>query len=355
MVAVGARSRGTFGAARIAMAAVTVIGGGAWGTALAAHAARLDHDVVLWAREAEVVDAISSSHENPIFLPHVPLPHALRATTDPVAAARFGEVVLFVPPAQHLRVVAESVRPGLREGALVVVASKGLEERSLKLLSDVIGEALPSVDPSRRVFLSGPSFAREVAKGLPTDVVAASSGKDAALEVQRVLHSPLLRVYTSADPIGVQVGGAVKNVIAIAAGASDGLRFGLNARAALVTRGLAEIARLGVALGADPLTFLGLAGAGDLFLTCTGDLSRNRTLGLEVAKGIDPAAWVASHKVVAEGYHTAAAAHLLAKKMGVEMPITEQVYQVLHQGRPLLDAIKELVTREGKDETRGLR
>ncbi len=332
-----------------------MIGGGAWGTALAAHAARLDHEVVLWAREVEVVDAIVGSHENSMFLPHVPLPHALRATHDAEAAARFAEIVLFVPPAQHLRATAESVRSALGGDALVIVASKGLEERSLKLLSDVVAEALPSTDAERVVFLSGPSFAREVAKGLPTDVVAASASMEAALATQRALHSPLLRVYTSADPIGVQVGGAVKNVIAIAAGASDGLRLGLNARAALVTRGLAEIARLGVVLGADPLTFLGLAGAGDLFLTCTGELSRNRTLGLEVARGVDPAAWVASHRAVAEGYHTAAAAYELARKLGVDAPITEQVYQVLHRGRPLLDAIKELVTREGKDETRGLR
>lgn len=337
------------------MATIGVLGGGAWGTALAAHAARLDHSVHLWAREAAVVESITTRHENESFLPRIALPTALRATGDVRAAVADAEVVLLVPPAQHLRGVAESVRGALRKDAYLVIASKGIEEGSLMLLSDVIREALPEVEPGRVAFLSGPSFAREVAHGLPTDVVVAATEERTIRAIQEALHAPLLRVYGSVDPIGVQVGGAVKNVIAIAAGTSDGLRFGLNARAALVTRGLAEIARLGVALGAQPVTFLGLSGAGDLFLTCTGELSRNRTLGLELAKGVDPVAYVAAQKSVAEGYHTAAAAHALAEKLGVEMPITELVFQVLHRGRPLLDAVKELVTRGYKDEDAGLR
>jgi glycerol-3-phosphate dehydrogenase (NAD(P)+) len=336
------------------MAKIAVLGGGAWGTALAAHAARLDHSVQLWARDVEVVESIVARHENPGFLPRISLPRSLHATTDAIAAVADAEMVLLVPPAQHLRAVAERVRGALRKDASVVVASKGIEERSLMLLSDVMREALPEVSADRVAFLSGPSFAREVVHGLPTDVVVASSRADTVRAIQEALHAPLMRIYASDDPIGVQVGGAVKNVIAIAAGAGDGLRFGLNARAALVTRGLAEIARLGVALGANPLTFLGLSGAGDLFLTCTGALSRNRTLGLEIAKGVDPVAYVASQTTVAEGYHTAAAAHALAQKLGIDMPITEEVFLVLHEGKPLLEAVKALVTRHSTEEGLGL-
>ena len=202
--------------------------------------------------------------------------------------------------------------------------------------------------------LSGPSFAREVASGLPTDVVVASKSAEAAAEVAEALHSPMFRVYTSKDPVGVEVGGAMKNVLAIAAGACDGLGMGTNARAALVTRGLSEMARLGVALGGDPLTFMGLSGVGDLILTSTGALSRNRALGMKVAEGIDPGKYLASQRTVAEGYLTARAAWRLAQKLGVDVPITEQVYHVLHEGRPLLDAMKMLLTRAQKDELWGL-
>src|SRR3989441_1902884 len=210
-------------------------------------------------------------------------------------------------------------------------------------------------EPERLAFLSGPTFAREVARGLPTDVVVASRGMIAARKVQDLVHSLTLRTYTSADPVGVQVGGAVKNVMAIATGACDGLRFGMNARAAVITRGLAEMTRLGAALGADPLTFLGLAGVGDLVLTCTGDLSRNRTLGMQVAEGADPAAYLGRQRSVAEGFSTAAAARDLARKVGVEMPITEQVYHVLHRGRPLLEAVRQLLERGHREELHGIR
>jgi glycerol-3-phosphate dehydrogenase (NAD(P)+) len=239
-------------------------------------------------------------------------------------------------------------------GALVVVATKGIEEHSLTLMSEVLAESIPSVGPDRLAFLSGPSFAREVARGLPTDVVVASQGMTAARKVQPLLHAPLFRTYTSADPIGVQVGGAVKNVMAVATGACDGLGFGANARAALITRGLAEMTRLGVALGANALTFLGMAGVGDLVLTCTGDLSRNRTLGKQVAAGVDPQAYLASQRSVAEGFYTAAAARALARKMAVEMPITENVYSVLHEGRPIAEAVRLLLDRAYKDELTGI-
>lgn len=334
---------------------IAVVGGGAWGTALAAHARRLEHDVSLWAREPEVVESIERARENAAFLPGVKLPPGLRVSSDGEAVVRGAEIVILVPPSEHLRAVCTMVRHALGEHAVLAVASKGIEVATRSLMSEVVTAALPGWPVERLSFLSGPSFAREVASGLPTDVVAASVGMTAARAVQAALHAPMFRVYASADPIGVQVGGSVKNVIAVAAGACDGLSLGQNARAALTTRGLAEMSRLGVALGADPLTFLGLAGVGDLFLTCGGDLSRNRRLGMAVAEGRDPQAYVASQRAVAEGYHTSAAAWALAQERGVDMPITEQVYQVLHWKRPLLEAMRLLVTRERKEELRGIR
>lgn len=336
------------------MARTAVVGAGAWGTALAIHLARMDHDVVLWAHEPAVADEVNRQHENTIFLPRAKLPAAVRATSQ-IADVAGAAMVILVPPAQHLRAIAQQVGPALDRDAVVVVASKGIEESTHRLLSDVLQEVLPDVGPDRIAFLSGPSFAKEVARGLPTDLVIASHERIAALRAQPLLHAPLFRVYSSPDPIGVQIGGAIKNVIAIAAGACDGLKFGANARAALVTRGLAEITRMGVALGADPLTFLGMAGAGDLFLTCGSDLSRNRTLGAKLAEGLDAATYLKSQRSVAEGYYTAAAAHALAQVLAVEMPITEQVHAVLHEGRPLLEAIRMLLTRPFKDEQLGLR
>lgn len=332
-----------------------VVGAGAWGTALASHAARLGHEVKMWAFEKEVVESISLRHENELFLSGVKLPESLRASSDAKEVVAGADIVILAPPSQHLRGISTMAAPHVATGAHVVVASKGIEESTLELLSTVLAETMPSVGSDRLAFLSGPSFAKEVAGGLPTDVVVASVNMTAARAVQPSLHSPMFRVYASDDPIGVQIGGAIKNVIAIAAGACDGLGLGTNGRAAIITRGLAEITRLGVALGANPLTFLGMSGVGDLVLTCTGDLSRNRTLGMAVAKGADPQAYVKSHRSVAEGYYTCAAANALAKKRGVDMPITEQVYEVLHRGRPLLDALRMLVNREYKEELHGIR
>ncbi len=337
------------------MANVAVVGAGAWGTALASHAARLEHRVSMWAFEPEVAEDIESRQRNSTYLPDAELPAGIRASADLAQAARGAEIVILVPPSSHLRAVSAGLAGSLEPGARVVVASKGIEEDSLRLMSEVLAETLPEVGADRLAFLSGPSFAREVVAGLPADVVLASQDMVAAAEIQPLLHAPRFRVYTSADRIGVQVGGALKNVIAVATGACDGLGLGHNARAALITRGLAEITRLGVSLGADPLTFLGLAGVGDLVLTCTGDLSRNRTLGRKVAEGEDPGAYLASRQSVAEGFSTCAAAHALAVKQGCDMPITEQVCQVLHRGRPLLDAVERLVAREFKEELTGIR
>jgi glycerol-3-phosphate dehydrogenase (NAD(P)+) len=337
-----------------AMANFAVVGAGAWGTALAVHAARHGHRVRMWALEPEVAAEITTAHTNSLYLHDIPLPETIAASSDIEAAVVGAEVVILVPPSQHLRAVSAAAAPGLSRAAFVVVATKGIEERTLKLMSEVLAESIPDLGADRLAFLSGPSFAREVARGLPTDVVVASRDMIAARKLQPLLHAPLFRTYSSADPIGVQIGGAVKNVLAIAAGACDGLDFGANARAALITRGLAEITRLGVALGANPLTFLGLAGVGDLFLTCAGDLSRNRTLGKQLAAGVDPRQYLQSQRSVAEGFSTSAAAWALAQKVGVDMPITENVYQVLHAGRPLVEAVRILLERTYKDELAGI-
>lgn len=336
------------------MANVAIVGSGAWGTALGAHCARLDHQVRMWALEPSVVEDVNTRHVNTLFLPEVPLPASVRATSDAREAVASADLVVLVPPSKYMRAVAASIAPHVGPSAVVVVATKGIEEGTLQLMSEVLAETLPGVPADRVAFLSGPSFAKEVARGLPTDVAVASHRMIAARAVQKLVHAPMLRVYTSADPVGVQVGGAVKNVVAVAAGAADGLELGTNARAALIARGLAEMTRLGIALGANPLTFLGMAGVGDLVLTCTGPLSRNRTLGMKLAEGADPKAYLASVHSVAEGFSTAAATYELAQKMGVDMPITEQVYHVLHQGRPLPEALRLLVTRVHKDELLGI-
>lgn len=337
------------------MANVAVIGAGAWGTALAIHAARVGHQVTLWAREREVIESATSARENTLFLPGVRLPDRLRVTGDGREAVRGADLVVLVPPSKFLRSVASELAASIPADVPVVVASKGIEESTLSLMKDVIADVMPAVGSERLAFLSGPNFAKEIAAGLPADTVIASKDAIAAKRVQPLLHAPTFRVYTSADPVGIEVGGALKNVIAVAAGACDALELGNNARAAIITRGLAEITRFGVALGADPLTFLGLAGMGDLVLTCTGDLSRNRTLGMEVARGVDPDQYVAAHRTVAEGWYTARAAYDLAKKLAIDAPICEQVHLVLHKKRPLLEALHALMTREMKDELRGIR
>jgi glycerol-3-phosphate dehydrogenase (NAD(P)+) len=337
------------------MATLAVVGSGAWGTALACHAARLGHAVTMWAFEQEVAEEINTQHTNSPYLPEISIPEGVQASSDAAKAVSGAEVVILVPPSKHLRAVSGLLAGSVPSHASVVVASKGIEEGTLKLMSEVLAETLPDLAAGRLAFLSGPSFAKEVAAGLPTDAVLASHEMVAARVVQPILHSPMFRVYTSSDPIGVQVGGAVKNVAAVAAGSCDGLGFGTNARAALITRALAEITRLGVALGADPLTFLGLAGVGDLVLTCTGDLSRNRTLGKQIAEGADPKEYLASRLSVAEGFFTSAAAYDLSRKLEVDMPITDHVFHVLHRGRPLLEAVRLLITREYKEELRGIR
>lgn len=324
-----------------------VVGAGAWGTALADLLARNGQDVALWAYESDVVESINTGRENTRFLSGARLHERVRATRDVAEAIRPAELVVFVPPSHVLRTIARQSAPALGDDATVVVASKGLERGTLALMTDVVAEELP-----RRavVGLSGPSFAREVAQRQPTAIVAASRDPDASVRVQQALSNDAFRVYSHHDVIGVELGGSLKNVMAIATGIAEGLGLGYNPRAALITRGLAEMTRLGVTLGADALTFAGLAGMGDLVLTCTGALSRNRQLGLELGQGRKLEESLAARETVAEGVFTTQSAHALAAREDIDMPIVTAVYRILFEGHDPRRAIGELMTRELRAE-----
>ncbi len=329
------------------MTRVGVLGAGSWGTTLADLLARQGHVVRIWAHEPEVVSGINERHENPVFLPGCRLADGLVATADSVAALGGADVILCATPSHVMREVVRLASGGHDMGALWVSATKGVEPGSLMLPSQVISQSVPG---ARIVALSGPSFALEVYRRQPTAVVAASVDETAAQQAQRVFSSPQFRVYWNRDLIGVELGGALKNVIAIAAGILGGLGLGYNPQAALITRGLAEITRLGMAMGADPLTFAGLAGIGDLVLTTTGLLSRNRALGVALAEGQTLEAYTAQHRSVAEGVTTAESAVKLAERFGVELPICHQVYQILFAGKSPKDAVKDLMERAPKME-----
>jgi glycerol-3-phosphate dehydrogenase (NAD(P)+) len=326
---------------------IGVLGAGSWGTTLADLLARKGETVRLWAHEVEVVQAINSRHENPLFLPGCPLSPALVATGDLPAAVEGAEVMLCVAPSHVVRAVVSRAAGAVHPGALCVSATKGLEPDSLLLTSAVIAECLPG---HRVAVLSGPSFALEVYQGQPTAVAVASTDDSAVRQAQAVFSTSRFRVYGNRDVVGVQLAGALKNVIAIASGILEGLGLGNNPRAALITRGLAEITRLGVAMGADPLTFAGLAGLGDLVLTTTGQLSRNRALGEALAKGESLASYTERHRTVAEGVGTARSAVALGQRAGVELPICEQVYQILFTGKAPARAIEDLMERTLKME-----
>jgi len=326
-----------------------VVGAGSWGTALAALLAKRGHEVTLWSLEPEVAAAVNGSHTNP-FLPDVVLPDALRGTHDLAEAVGDAELVVSVSPSQFVGRVMGQAAPHLTPDALVVSASKGLELDTLRSMDRVLAAVLPGPVSERFCALSGPSFAVEVAREAPTAVVVASRDEEAARKVQRLFQTPYFRVYTNTDVVGVELAGALKNVIALAAGVTAGLGYGHNTMAALITRGLAEITRLGVAMGAQRSTFSGLAGMGDLVLTCTGSLSRNRTVGYRLGRGEKLAAILADMKAVAEGVKTAEAAHALADRVGVEMPIAEQVHAIVHEGRDPAEALRALMTRDPKPE-----
>ena len=336
------------------MSKVAVIGAGAWGTALAIVLGRRErHEVMLWAHEKDVCEKISAHRLNELYLPGFTIPDCVHVTNDLSAALQGVHGVVSVMPSHHTRRVFREMARHIKPEMFIVSATKGIENDTLLRMSQVISEEvqrergfLPRIGA-----LSGPSFALEVAKGDPTAVTMATQDTELATIVQREFSDPTFRVYTNNDIIGVEMGGALKNVVAIAAGVCDGLGFGHNTIAALITRGLAEITRLAVRCGAKPATLSGLAGMGDLVLTCTGGLSRNRTVGVELGKGRQLNDIIAGmHGMVAEGVLTTNAAVGLAKKMGVEMPITEQMYAILHGGKPPRDAIRELMTRPGKVE-----
>lgn len=329
---------------------IGVIGAGSWGTTLAHLLAKKGHGVTLWAYESDLVERMRQTRENDLFLPDVKLAPGLGFTSDLAEAARGRELLLLVPPSQVMRKVMEQAVPHLDEGTLVVSASKGIENDTLMTMSEVLGEVLPPSCRDRLAFLSGPSFAREVSADMPTAVVAAAADRGVAEQVQEVFSTENFRVYTNRDVVGVELGGSLKNVMALAAGVSDGLGFGCNTRAALITRGLAEMTRMGQALGADAATFSGLAGMGDLVLTCTGDLSRNRSVGMELGRGRKLKDILSEMKMVAEGVKTTLSAYQLASRLGVEVPITEQMYLILYQDKDPRQAVVDLMMRELKAE-----
>ena len=325
---------------------VAVIGAGAWGTALTVILAERYARVSLWVFEGALAAALERTRENAAYLPGVRVPEAVRPTSSLEAALFRQRLVIFVVPSHAFRGVLEQARFHLDPLALVVSGTKGIEVQSLLTMFGIMGEVLLPVHRPRLAVLSGPGFAREVVAGGPTAVVAAAESAEVARAVQSAVSGNSLRVYASTDPLGVELGGAVKNVIAIAAGVVDGLKLGPNARAALITRGLAEITRLGVAMGAHAATFAGLAGMGDLILTCTDDLSRNRRVGLALAQGLRLEDILASLGAVAEGVNTCRSTVALAERYGVEMPISRAVHRVLFEGQDPRQAVVQLMTRE---------
>jgi glycerol-3-phosphate dehydrogenase (NAD(P)+) len=322
-----------------------VLGGGAWGTALASHAARAGLEVRLWVREPDVAAAVNERHENLAYLPGAELPRELRASTDLAEALAGVETVIVAVPSEYCRAVYREAASLLPAGAALVSATKGLEVDTLQRMSEVAAAEAPGHTPA---VLSGPSFALEVARGLPTAVVVASRDHGCAERVQRALATRAFRVYSSEDVVGVELAGALKNVIAIAAGIVDGLGYGHNTVAALITRGLAEISRLAVALGGRPDTLAGLAGLGDLVLTCTGGLSRNRTVGQRLGRG--QSLQEATAGLHPEGVRTTLAACALAERHGIDLPIAAQMNAVLYAGKPPREALEELMLRSLKRE-----
>jgi len=334
------------------MSKIAIIGAGSWGTALAIvlSRSRKPHAISLWAHESEIVESVRSRRVNEIFLPGFELAEAVSATGNIVEAVEGAAIILGVMPSQHARELYSRILPHVSPGAAIVSATKGLEPESLHRMSEVIAQAGAATKGLRIAAMSGPSFAREVARGDPTAIVIASKDASLAAEVQEEFSGPTFRLYTNSDIAGVELGGAIKNVIAIAAGVTEGLEFGHNTLAALITRGLAEMSRLGIALGGKMETMSGLAGMGDLVLTCTGALIRNRSVGVELGKGRKLEEIIGSMRMVAEGVPTTAAARTLASRMGIEMPITQQMHAVLYEGRAPGDAIRELMERRLKGE-----
>ena len=333
---------------------IGVIGGGSWGTALAFQLARKGYDVLMWCYDEGLDDTINTTHENDLYLPGFTLPDNLRATNDLSEAVAGKELILSVSPSHVVRRVLGQVADEIDNGVPIVSATKGIENESLMLVSDILEDVLPTRLHPYLSYLSGPSFAREVADEKPTAVTVASYNHKLAVHVQKVFSSERFRCYTTHDVIGVEVGGAVKNVIAIASGAAQTMDLGHNATAGMITRGLNEITRLGVKLGANPLTLAGLAGMGDLVLTCTGGLSRNRRVGMKLGEGKTLQEILDEMNMVAEGVKTSKSVYDLSTKLGVDMPIAHQVYSVVHEGKSAQQAVADLMSRDLKPELLGL-
>ena len=329
---------------------VAVIGAGSWGTTLANLLVEKGCEVDLWVREEEVYHQINEEHINRIFLPDMPLDPRLNPVRSYEEALADKELVLVVVPSHVFREVLNHMKPYLHSETTVMTANKGIENESLMTMSQVAEEVLPKEYMEQYACLAGPSFAKEVYQKHPTAVTIGCRDMRHGERIQQLFHTEYFRVYLSQDVVGVELGGALKNVIAIAAGTATGLNFGYNSLAALMTRGLAEITRLGVAMGAIPLTFAGLAGMGDLVLTCTGELSRNRTVGVKIGQGMKLDEIINSMAMVAEGVKTSVSAYNLGMKMGVDMPIITQVYQILYHGKDPKQAVIDVMTRELKPE-----
>ncbi len=329
---------------------IGVIGGGSWGTALARLLAELEHDVYLWFHNPEVEREAAAQRENVVYLRGFSFPPRLRTTTAIEEAVTESRLVVAACPSHVMRDVMIQAAASCHPEALVVSASKGIEAGSLMRMTEVLRDVLGPERSARIGVLSGPSFAREVAARMPTAVTVAAPERNVAEAMQRLFNAPTFRVYSSTDVVGVELGGAAKNVIAIAAGVSDGLGFGSSTRAALITRGVAEVARLAAKLGGDPRTASGLSGVGDLVLTCTGDLSRNRTVGLRIGRGETLSQILADMRMVAEGVHNSITVRNLAQKARVEMPITEQIRLLLHEDKPARQVVGDLMTRTAKPE-----
>ncbi len=329
---------------------IGVIGAGAWGTALSLLLADKGYEVTLWMYEKNLAEEAARIRENRVYLPGFSLPSSITVTSSLKTAVLEKPFIFSVVPSHTVREVTRQYVPFISRGAVIVSASKGIELDTLKPLSEVFKDVLPEAFHNRLCFLSGPSFAKEVARKMPTAIALASTDADIAKKAQEILSNAYFRVYTNQDVIGVELAGALKNVVAIAAGVLDGMGFGYNTMAALLTRGLAEMARLGVAMGGSPATFSGLAGMGDLVLTCTGGLSRNRTLGSRLGKGEKPGDIMKDSRTVAEGVRTAKAARDLAQKYGIDMPIVDEVYKLLYEGKDPQQALKDLMSRDLKGE-----
>ena len=328
---------------------IAIIGAGSFGTAMAAIASRCGHEVLLWAHDRRVAEGIRGRHFNPVYLPDIALGDGIDATGDLAEAARFTDVLMMVVPSHHYRSVLTGLRPSLARPAKVISATKGIENETLDRMSQITAEVLGN-SMSAFATLSGPTFALETARGDPTAAVVASSDARFAEEVQRLLSCSSFRLYNSTDVAGVELAGSLKNVIAIAAGVIEGLGLGSNSNAALITRGLHEITKLGIALGGKPETFAGLAGMGDLVLTCTGALSRNRSVGIALGRGKPLEEILGDMRAVAEGVKTSRAAKQLAERHGIDMPITHEVFQLLYEKESPRMAIQRLMSRSLKAE-----